>query len=49
MSPAAAVKVRRAVARAERYCPREKAITLVAMNSRYSIAEVRSAIDEARS
>lgn len=36
-------KVAHAVARAEQFCSREKAIQLVAMNSRYSISEVREA------
>jgi hypothetical protein len=40
-------KIARAVARAERFCSREKAIQLVAMNSRYSIAEVRAAVSPA--
>jgi hypothetical protein len=38
-------KIARAVARAERYCSREKAIQIVAMNSRYSIAQVREAVE----
>lgn len=38
-------RVQRAVARAARYCDREKAIQLVVMNSRYSFAEVREALD----
>lgn len=46
MTADTAIKIRRAVARAERYCSREKAIQLVAMNTRYSIAEVRAAVEE---
>lgn len=42
-----AEKIQRAVARAERYCSHEKAVMLVAMNSRYSIAEVKAALKAA--
>lgn len=42
-----AAKIAAAVERAARFCSLEKAISLVAMNSRYSIAQVRAALAEA--
>ncbi len=45
MSATQQEKVVRAFNRAARYCSREKAIQLIAMNSRYSITQVRDALN----
>jgi hypothetical protein len=45
LTPVTAERIARAVSKAARYCSTEKAISLVAMNTPYSIAQVRAALE----